>query len=416
MLKRICSIVFSLCAMYSACASDLADIIQDGSFWTMSQNELSVNRFNGMKYRRSGENAMQLLAKDSLTIGGLSPNIIELTWDAKTSCPVSMSIMLYNKGDDGSIDKNEFTNQVKKAQVALNELCGVEGKKKSVSTQESGVKLKAWVWEWDGGAAMLEAHETGRGKKDYEAEFIRLRMAQDMSSLERGGAGDAGTRRSLAAYVKRTEDGDVWIDKIPMVDQGEKGYCLPATVARIFSYYGMDGVDMHALASLCDTRAGGGTTIAAMLDGLEKIGTRFHVRINTFKDKSKKPTPEEIVKAYNKLAKRKGVPPFGGFSGVRDRDIDGALAGVQPEILEESFPMKKNHLKKWFRPVYKSIDEGIPVLWGIPGHMRLIIGYNEERGLIYYSDSWGAGHEKKKMSSLNAYMITLYRGSLRLSK
>lgn len=412
-LRTLCVLLSVSCAALSA---DLADILVNGTFWTMPKKDMVDKYLNGVMYRNSGNNTMRLKAAGSLTIGELAPNEIDWVWDDKQEHPASLLIVLYNKGDDGNIDKKEFEERVKNAQSALDSICGVKGKKKNVAAKESGVKLKAWVWEWDNGAAMLEAHHTGRGKKDFEAEFVRLRMAKDLSGLERGSAADAGSRRELTGNVQRTDEGDVWIDNIPMVDQGEKGYCLPATVARIFSYYGMDGVDMHAMASMCDTVAGGGTTIQGMMEALEKIGSRFHVRVMTIKDKGKKPGPEEIVEAYNKVAKRKGKAASRGFIGVADRDIDNALSIFDQEILEESFPVKKAAMKKWFRPVYKSIDAGIPVLWGIPGHMRLIIGYNENKGLIYYSDTWGAGHEKKKMTALNAYMITLYRGYLRLSK
>lgn len=416
MSKYFLTLCLSVLTSAAALAADLADALQSGTLWTLPQTELVDKYLNGVMYRNVDEGTMRLKAAGALTIGELSPNEIDWIWDEKKEHPASLLIVLYNKGDDGNIDKKEFNQRVKDAQAALDAVCGVKGKKKNVAAKESGVKLKAWVWEWENGAAMLEAHDTGKGKKDYEAEFIRLRMAKDAAGLERGSAADAGSRRELLANVKRTEEGDVWIDNIPMIDQGEKGYCLPATVARIFSYYGMDGVDMHAMASMCDTVAGGGTTIGGMMEALEKIGSRFHVRVMTMKDKGKKPGPEEIVESYNKLAKRKGKPASRGFIGVADRDIDNALSVFDQEILEESFPVKKAAMKKWFRPVYKSIDSGIPVLWGIPGHMRLIIGYNDAKGLIYYSDTWGAGHEKKKMSALNAYMITLYRGYLRLSK
>ena len=416
MSKYFLSLCLSVLTSAAALAADLADALKSGTLWTLPQTELVDKYLNGVMYRNVDASTMRLKAAGALTVGELSPNEIDWIWDEKKEHPASLLIVLYNKGDDGNIDKKEFNQRVKDALAALDAVCGVKGKKKNVAAKESGVKLKAWVWEWENGAAMLEAHDTGKGKKDYEAEFIRLRMAKDAAGLERGSASDAGSRRELLANVKRTEEGDVWIDNIPMIDQGEKGYCLPATVARIFSYYGMDGVDMHAMASMCDTVAGGGTTIGGMMEALEKIGSRFHVRVMTMKDKGKKPGPEEIVESYNKLAKRKGKPASRGFIGVADRDIDNALSIFDQEILEESFPVKKAAMKKWFRPVYKSIDSGIPILWGIPGHMRLIIGYNEAKGLIYYSDSWGAGHEKKKMSALYAYMITLYRGYLRLSK
>lgn len=416
MSKYFLTLCLSVLSSATALAADLADALQSGTLWTAPKTELIDKYLEGVLYRNVDAGTMRLKASGALTIGELAPNEIDWFWDEKQEHPTSLLIVLYNKGDDGNIDKKEFNTKVKDALAALDAVCGVKGKKKNVAARESGVKLKAWAWEWENGAAMLEAHDTGKGKKDYEAEFIRLRMAKNVAGLERGSAADAGSRRELAGNVKRTDEGDVWIDNIPMVDQGEKGYCLPATVARVFSYYGMDGVDMHAMASMCDTVAGGGTTINGMMEALEKIGSRFHVRVMTMKDKGKKPGPEEIVESYNKLAKRKGKPASRGFIGVADRDIDNALTIFDQEILEESFPVKKAAMKKWFRPVYKCIDSGLPVLWGIPGHMRLIIGYNEQKGLIYYSDTWGAGHEKKKMSALNAYMITLYRGYLRLSK
>lgn len=416
MFKMLRILLVLLSGIGSGWAADLADALANGTFWTMPKTDMLNAYLNGVPYHNAGDNTMRFKAAGFLTIGELSPNEIDWVWDEKQEHPASLLIVLYNKGDDGNIDKKDFEERVKNAQNALDAICGVKGRKRNVAARESGVKLKAWVWEWENGAAMLEAHNTGRGKKDFEAEFVRLRMAGDMAGLERGSASDAGSRRELAANVKRTESGDVWIDNIPMIDQGEKGYCLPATVARVFSYYGMDGVDMHAMASMCDTVAGGGTTIHGMLEALEKIGSRFHVRVMTMKDKGKKPGPEEIVESYNKLAKRKGKAVSKGFIGVEDRDIDNVLSIFDQEILKESFPVKKAAMKKWFRPVYKCIDSGIPVLWGIPGHMRLIIGYNDTKGLIYYSDSWGAGHEKKMMTALNAYMITLYRGYLRLSK
>jgi hypothetical protein len=38
--------------------------------------------------------------------------------------------------------------------------------------------------------------------------------------------------------------------------------------------------------------------------------------------------------------------------------------------------------------------------------MRLIIGYNDKTREIVYTDTWGAGHEYKRMSVENAWTIT----------
>jgi cystathionine beta-lyase/cystathionine gamma-synthase len=40
------------------------------------------------------------------------------------------------------------------------------------------------------------------------------------------------------------------------------------------------------------------------------------------------------------------------------------------------------------------------------GHMRIIIGYNTATNEILYSDSWGRGHEEKRMSSDDAWIMT----------
>ena len=71
--------------------------------------------------------------------------------------------------------------------------------------------------------------------------------------------------------------------------------------------------------------------------------------------------------------------------------------------------------------VMERIDESDPLFWTVrlgdvpekgvvqgehSPHMRLIIGYNEDRGEILYSDSWGEGHELKRMPEDWAFTIT----------
>ena len=41
------------------------------------------------------------------------------------------------------------------------------------------------------------------------------------------------------------------------------------------------------------------------------------------------------------------------------------------------------------------------------GHMRMIIGYDDKEEKVVFSDSWGAGHEKKFMTYDNAFEATL---------
>jgi hypothetical protein len=50
-------------------------------------------------------------------------------------------------------------------------------------------------------------------------------------------------------------------------------------------------------------------------------------------------------------------------------------------------------------------EQDIPQQSG--GHMRLIIGYNEKTQEVIYSDSWGKGHEFKRMPLSQAYATSM---------
>jgi len=48
-----------------------------------------------------------------------------------------------------------------------------------------------------------------------------------------------------------------------------------------------------------------------------------------------------------------------------------------------------------------------PPSWMGGGHMRLIVGYDTAKQLIFYTDSWGPGHELKSMPIDQAWAVTL---------
>ena len=88
----------------------------------------------------------------------------------------------------------------------------------------------------------------------------------------------------------------------------------------------------------------------------------------------------------------------------------------------EYYVGKRLDARKINKAIRDSIDDGLPLLWSLQlgrypetpqlnpqsagGHMRLIIGYNDEEQTIIFSDSWGAGHEFKKMKMSHAYQAT----------
>jgi hypothetical protein len=212
-----------------------------------------------------------------------------------------------------------------------------------------------------------------------------------LSRREAGGAYEAAMQARAGASVKlsylplnvkKSGDGDVFIANIPMVDQGAKGYCVVASAQRLFEYYGIP-CDMHQLAQIAGSDPERGTSILATNEELGRIDHLFKTR-------------------FTCIAVRQG------FRLVEL--LEGKYVG--PEVPKEKF----------FDSIYKSIDQGIPLLWSLEvgqfpeepplqeqtsgGHMRMIIGYNRTKQEILFSDSWGAGHELKRMDAENAFQAT----------
>ena len=381
-----------------AARADLASEAVSGSLWTETLDKLAPVLLTDARAKKVDDTSLRVRQNGKLTFGTLKPVEILLTFDLEKATILEISTTLYNKGDDGALLKQEFEARLKASVAALNEAFGTEATVGRLKKNESGVSGKSWEWSGEHFAARLEASSTGSGRK-YVAEFIRLFLVPDKESLKRGGAKDSAHRAGLKDNVKREEDGTVWITGIPMVDQGEKGYCVPATVSRVFAYYGMDGVDQHALAALCKS-SDAGTRLDDMKKALVKICNSFHMRV--------KPWDWIKPKVMEKELQRKAAK------------MDSLSVGNVSSLMLETVRKRPYLMNQGFREIKKQIDDGVPVVWavmlglfqeqGLPqsmgGHMRLIIGYNEQKQTIIYSDTWGAGHEKKEMPLSYACAMT----------
>ena len=400
--------LFFLCCS-AACALDLAESIKTGDFWKQDTKE----SLQGVHCSQPDD---EHLRTSGLSFGDLNTGEVIIT--VAEGKPVSLQAMLYNKGDDGTISSEDFNKTVSEARTALDTLLDTRGKLRRTGKNESAVKLKSWEWKWDGGLIRLETSSTGKNNS-FEGEFIRLNMAATAKALNAGGARDTVRKSELRGSITTEEDGTVWLKGVPMVDQGMKGYCMPATLARVFAFYGMDKVDQHALAAVCNSNAGGGTTAYAMEQAMKDVCKKFHTKFIVLEDFLS--THKSIIEPYNKLAKREDKPTVSFQS-----DIFGT---ADAEILRKARAGKNSQVNKWLKDIKKSIDGGSPVIWlvmvgiyqeEIPlpqdrgGHARLIIGYNLKNKTIIYTDSWGAMHARKTMPAADAIGMTMGRYIIKL--
>jgi hypothetical protein len=201
-----------------------------------------------------------------------------------------------------------------------------------------------------------------------------------------------------------------------MVDQGEKGYCVVAATERVMRYYG-DNVDENELAQVANTATAGGTSSEAMLDALKKLSARLKVRVREV-EKFDIREILALIADYNRTAKKDHKQPLPDQGHMID--VGAMYRDMDTDVLREVRNKNKSDLHRFTRSVQSHIDEGIPLLWtvmlgkvpepGIPqnagGHMRLIIGYNTNKDEILFSDSWGPGHELKRMKAEDAWTMT----------
>jgi len=286
------------------------------------------------------------------------------------------------------------------------------------------VKAYAFAWQTPASKFLLELSFTKEVKAPYSpfrAEFIRLQVTpaeKPKSFMEAALASDTPQAAfDGPSHVKKDGSGDVRIETVPMVDQGQKGYCVVATAERVMRYYGVP-VDENELAELANSSATAGTSNDAMFDSLKKLSQRLRVRVRTLENMDV-PQILALINAYNQRARNGNRAPVIPDQGQM-LDLQRIYTEMKPDILIEARTHNHADVDRFQQMVQDHIDQGIPVLWsvmlgivpeanapqGVGGHMRLIIGYNTETNEILYSDSWGPGHELKRMPAGNAWTIT----------
>lgn len=348
---------------------------------------------------------------------------IQAVFSPETGAFASMEFVLFSRGDvvmAGSADDNvgrlslmaihddkAFRELVARVKDRLEAAFGKAAQSR-VQRPGKGHEQRQFAWNDEKGRILLSIGRTEEGNA-FSGEYIRVTVAVPEEKAQNSSFGprpvgiqDTGKitakKSGLAENVVEDEDGSTYVDNIPMVDQGDKGYCVVATLERLVRYYG-GSTSQHELAQLLNTGDGGGTVVRYDRSVSPAVCKRFHFRQETVK--FDRLDPKKVLQKYNAAATSK-------ISLGKNKDDDSiceALAEVDPDILHSAVSDLKE-CRGFISAVKKYIDCGIPLVWGIPHHIRLIIGYNENEGKILYSDSWGSRHERKEMSVVEALLMT----------
>lgn len=347
-----------------------------------------------------------------------------------------LEISLFNKGD-ASINEVQFSIKdldalIKRVSEKVN-----GGTKKMPQIVRVRVKNDRrrlgykFMMKWPNRVPAAELSWGISGEDESKSvEYIRLVFEiKEVKGRDNVSIRAKKTSKQSAGYqsnVKSNEEGDVYIANVPMVDQGSKGYCSVATAERVLRYFGQS-IDEHEIAQMAETSAEGGTSTKAMISAVETIGKKCRLgkreivaKLTDWEDGEKR------LKEYNKFAKRLKKPELNIMDYIKTEGnsrtfyIGEMEQAMDAKVLKAMSMRDKSGYGKFIKGIREQTKRGVPLFWsvrlglypesGIPqnagGHMRLIIGYNQEKGEVIYTDSWGAGHERKYMPDDWAWTIT----------
>jgi hypothetical protein len=412
-------IVAVLCLASSAIAAPIDPLLSKSELWTQNQDGFShLSEAQPYDWTSNARDSARASRRD-MTF--LELPVYESVARFDSGKLAQITAELYARGDAGDIDKQKFDQLVHSAADALDKYTKVKFTARGKDAA-SAVHADGLMWQTTSAQYLLEYSFTKEVKSrniPFRAEFVRLTISppQRTVSLLSSASNANQARFSGLTHVKRDmNSGDVMISDVPMVDQGQKGYCAVACTERVMRYYGVP-VDENELAQVANTGTEGGTSAEAMFEALKKLGARLHVRIHPIEQMEVKQLMS-LISEYNRTARHEGAAPLPDQGHMID--VGGMFQAMKPDVLMEARTKNKAELTRFEHAVQGQIDQGIPLVWsvvlglfpekGVPqsggGHMRLIIGYNNKTQEILFSDSWGAGHELKRMPLAQAVTIT----------
>ena len=384
------------------CFCDLGVIFAEKSAWSVNAVDFTVdNARYGFEFASQKRDIVNCLKRGSCKWHGLDVWEARIYYSHEGAKRIEMS--LYNRGDDKS-GENIGHAKLKEmlAQIASKIEPGFRfGSVDKIKLPTGGYKYTK-KWTNLDPSAELTWGVNGAKAKDMVAQFIRLtiypkaeKRARDILRSSPKGI----SKKKIKDNVTKNSEGDVWIQNVPMVDQGQKGYCAAAVAERVMRYYGHK-VDEHEIAQLAGTEARGGTSTRRMVETVRLMGSKYHLAFQEVVSMNGSLRDiEKEIEMYNKAAKSEKEPEINMHNFVSGSVIHvGKIKeAMKPKVIKK-MRMKDSRYKKFLSSVETQVNQGVPVIWGVTigifpepglpqsmgGHMRLIIGYNKKTKEILY--------------------------------
>lgn len=235
-----------------------------------------------------------------------------------------------------------------------------------------GIRQSTQRWDWQGHAFLLASQD---------GEYVTLKVMPTEAADNKGRGerlSDARLRELTTGNILTRENGDVLIGNIPMVDQGPKGYCVPATFERYLRYLQIPA-DMYLLAMAGQTQVGGGTSLQKIIESLESYissQSRSMKEIKTELDL--RTVQKHIDRGLPMIWTMYSSPEYNEFANERSlrrsKTVDWEAWADASKSEARTIQLHKDHMA---------------------AHACMIIGYNRATGEIAVSDSWGPSYSER---------------------
>ena len=427
-LKTLLTFVFLIPAVLFAAENfRLEDLLSKNGklMWDLNQEQFRIVSKLPLHSQDKHDNILRFYDKDTadkITLCGHA--VPEVIFNFNKRKMQSVIISVYNRGDNGLINENEFNTLAAKVEKYIADL---SQNSSPVNESRKFDKFHVVSQTYKGADSDFIIRRNRRGR---HSEYIQLLIYPAGKAPKINESLQANiNRKELSLNLILDKNGDSYID-VPMVNQGRKGYCAGATIERLMKYYGSN-IDQQIIAQFAETDSYEGTDVRKLYNFLKSNDSKLKVHVDKLMHDTTLENNENIEKfhiLYNSFAKKKKRPRINLKNFVsgkgRNRKIDfPALFGsYEYEVFKNARCRNEKMVEKFNKNVKEYLEKGIPLIWvtytfsntakgqpmgEISMHMRIINGYNEKSNNIIYTDSWGKGHEKKRLSLNDAWARTL---------
>ncbi|MEY4487856.1 MAG: hypothetical protein RIQ79_364 [Verrucomicrobiota bacterium] len=370
------------------------ELFADGSLWDDEPAAVAARLRLRPESVTSGAESWRYYASPAVTVLGVPAYMLALR--SEDGRLADFTVMFTNRGDFPAFARRGRRAEISKAEIAefgAVMLRDFSSARKALVAAMPGAELAltpALRREYPGELAVFGAGDHVLVLQVLSEQMLTLRVRPSTRSAA-SRLSDDQLRQRLKARVTRRENGDVVIDQIPMVNQGPKGYCVPATFERMLRYAGIPA-DMYELAAQGGTGFGGGTNVDELVDALGRTVRQAGRRLESFRVE---PAPAALAKYIDEgrpvLWSLASTPEFNEFANT----------------YSDSRPEATAALKEW-AALRKSPSAGLsrdPQA----SHLCLLIGYNRTTGELAFSDSWGPRFAERWVPAVAVQQVSFGR-------